>query len=177
MRCNTFLFGIFLIFDLSSSVNYVPFMDESGIQSCMPDKKFNRADLSNFMILTKDSQLFANGTIKILHHIQAPLQVRFTTKRRILGKWVDGEFKRFMPNFCITMRSPVESFYQATKELDKCPFEKGQEFHFDMIPVTQKDIDTTSSLLGEWKLKVAIHYTILGDMGDCFISNWEVFEE
>lgn len=46
-----------------------------------------------------------------------------------------------------------------------------------MVPVSDKNIDTTVAYLGPWKFKIAIWYDPLGEMGDCFITDWEVFEE
>lgn len=70
---------IFIISGLSAKISlaarYVPFMDEEGVRSCMFDKKFNKVNPSEFMILTENNQLFANGTFKVLQDINQPLKV------------------------------------------------------------------------------------------------------
>lgn len=45
-----------------------------------------------------------------------------------------------------------------------------------MIPVSAKDIDTTAAHLGQWKFKVTFWYDKGGKKGDCFLTEWEVFE-
>lgn len=62
---------------LCVGVRYEPVMDDVGLRSCMPDKKFHRVDASSFMIITKDTQLFGNGTFKFLKDVKAPLKVWF----------------------------------------------------------------------------------------------------
>lgn len=45
-----------------------------------------------------------------------------------------------------------------------------------MVPVSDKDIDTTAVNLGQWKFTVSLWYNMSTRIGDCFLSDWEVFE-
>lgn len=53
---------------------FIPVMDEE-FQSCTPDKKYHRVDLTNFKLITGKDRVYANGTVKFLKDIKSPWKV------------------------------------------------------------------------------------------------------
>uniref|UniRef100_A0A336LST0 CSON003010 protein n=1 Tax=Culicoides sonorensis TaxID=179676 RepID=A0A336LST0_CULSO len=163
---------------LNSFGEFIPIMEED-FESCTSDKKYHRADLTNFKLITGKDRVYANGTVKFLKDIKSPWKVNFTTERMMNGVWQKGDVKRVMDDFCISKKNPSEPSYIVSKYIKDCPIKAGDIQEFKMVPTSVLPAYLPSDYRGEWRFYARSTYSDSkdGQVEDCSVISLEVMQK
>lgn len=83
-------------------------------------------DFSNTELIPEnDTHTFINGSVKSLDDIKAPILTLITAEYYTRGEWVMRAFNRTYPDFCFSMKNPIEPWYYVTKDWGSCPYKSG----------------------------------------------------
>ena len=93
------------------------------------DPKYNLFDASNFEIIPEnDTHTFLNGSLKVLVDISSPWFLHTHLEHHVQGKWLLQAFTKNISDFCPELKSPLQPWYYATKNLKGCPIPAGVSF-------------------------------------------------
>lgn len=133
----TMLKGWILLIQLIiiSTVNSVIVVPTSSAQNCdnkQPLSKFINYDNADLIQEDDITMIITGNGTAVVQLSQLPLQVLIFAERKVGDKWIDAQFKRYIPDFCNSMFSRAEVWYPLTKnfvgEERVCPPKIGVSF-------------------------------------------------
>jgi hypothetical protein len=66
--------------------------------------------------------------------VDSPWTLTITTEKMNRGQWVVSLFNRYIPDFCLSMKSEHEPWFAVTKHLkNSCPFSAGVSYTFSYV--------------------------------------------
>lgn len=114
--------NILLLFVMAPIIKgkIVLFLDEK-VEIC--SEPGNEANLFNYenleVLILSDTEIFLNGSIKVLRDIESPWKGLFTAEKNIRNQW-NIQCEKKYPDLCESIHDPAEFTYKITKTLPKC---------------------------------------------------------
>jgi hypothetical protein len=104
----------------------VPIISEEYENCARPEEDYGAIDFSSYeLIALNDYEVFVNGSVKMLKDIKGILPIHIFAERFERGQWVVMYYDTKRPNFCKSLKDPVEIWYEAAKDLKGCPLKPG----------------------------------------------------
>lgn len=57
--------------------------------------------------------------------LQSPWEAHLITEKYDRGQWLMQAINRKYPDICVSLKNPLEPFYEVTKNLPGCPMKAG----------------------------------------------------
>lgn len=103
----------------------VPVISEQYETCVSPENSAGKYDTSGVeLIALSDTDLFVNGSLKILKEVKSPFSGKVFAERFDRGAWSLELFNRNYNDFCTTFVNPLEPSYVFTSKMEPkaCPF-------------------------------------------------------
>lgn len=122
------LLNLFICF--TSILGKIAFLPDDRIEDCTePGERAGYYDLSEVeLIMETDTDIYLNGTFKFLHEVTAPWKARVYTEQFVRDQWVPSVIEKKIPDFCQSLHSPTEPWYNHLKHVQGCPIPAGVFF-------------------------------------------------
>lgn len=108
-----------------TSAKVVPVISEQYETCVSPENSAGKYDTSGVeLIALTDTDLFVNGSLKILKEVKSPFSGKVFAERFDRGAWSLELFNRNYNDFCTTFINPLEPSYVFTSKMEPkaCPF-------------------------------------------------------
>ncbi|CAG9807134.1 unnamed protein product [Chironomus riparius] len=90
-------------------------------EDCTENGKIQMIDFSNLKFYNKDNEMYMNGDVVFKTEINSPFVVSMSIEQLKFNQWISSFLNRYVPDFCVQMKSKHEPWYQATKNMHDCP--------------------------------------------------------